>query len=155
MSEWIAAVALFISVFSALYARWAGKATQRGNEIALLNERLKIYKALQSFRMTLITHGVAFPEEAIWPFIDHVNLSEFYFDEDFKIRLQYIVDKAVALKSDYEAWQDLIKEHSPLAKQKGVQVKGECRALSGYCERLDQELRKTLKEFMRSPSRLV
>jgi len=55
ISDVIAAIALCASAGSALYARWAGKAAQRANEIAIHNERLRIYKGLLKFRAVLTT----------------------------------------------------------------------------------------------------
>lgn len=68
-----------VAGIAALYARWAAIAAQRANEIAIHNERLKIYKAIWNHHATLATRGPHYPEDALWVFHDAVQLSEFYF----------------------------------------------------------------------------
>ena len=90
-SDVIAALALCASIGSAVYLRWSGIAAQRANEMALHNERLKIYKGLQVFNTTVVTRGGGFPDEAILSYSDHAHLSEFNYPEAGYISLTAIV----------------------------------------------------------------
>lgn len=104
-SDFIAALALCASVGSAVYARWAGQAAQRANEIAIHNERLRIYKGLLAFRATLITRGPGFPDEALWEFADLVLLSEFYFSQSAHKAMQKLLDDGNQIKARHDHWQ--------------------------------------------------
>ena len=104
-SNFIAALALCVSAGSAVYARWSGQAAQRANEIAIHNERLRIYKGLLAFRATLTTKGVNFPDEALWEFADLVLLSEFYFSQSAHKAMQKLLDDGNQIKARHDHWQ--------------------------------------------------
>ena len=105
ISDVIAAIALCASAGSALYARWAGKAAQRANEIAIHNERLRIYKGLLEFRAVLTTRGAGFPDDELWKFADLVLLSEFYFSKAAHEAMQKLLDDGNQIKARHEHWQ--------------------------------------------------
>ena len=106
-SDVIAVLALCASAGSALYARWAGKAAQRANEIAIHNERLRIYKGLLEFRSILTTRGPSFPDDEMWKFADLVLLSEFYFSKAAHEAMQKLLDDGNQTKARYELWQSM------------------------------------------------
>ena len=105
-SDLFAAFALCASVGSAVYARWSGKAAQQANEIAIHNERLRIYKGILSFRATLTTRGPGFADEVLWEFSDLVLLSEFYFSDRVHKSMQKLLEDGNQIKARYEHWQD-------------------------------------------------
>lgn len=106
-SDFIAVLALCASAGSALYARWAGKAAQRANEIAIHNERLRIYTGFLEFRAVLTTRGPSFPDDALWKFADLVLLSEFYFSKAAHEAMQKLLDDGNQTKARYELWQSM------------------------------------------------
>lgn len=63
MADYISYIAILVSILATLYARWAGKAAQRANEIALHNEKLKIFQRFQEFHMSLVQSGAGFHED--------------------------------------------------------------------------------------------
>jgi len=105
LSDFMTALALCVSAGSAVYARWAGKAAQRANEIAIHNERLRIYKGLLEFRAVLTTRGPGFPDDELWKFGDLVLLSEFYFSKAAHEEMQKLLEDGNQIKARYEHWQ--------------------------------------------------
>lgn len=105
--DFFAALALCASAASAIYARWAGKAAERANEIAMHNERLKIYKGLLEFRAVLATRGPGFPDEELWKFWDFVLLSEFYFSKKAHIAMKKLADDGNQIKAQYDLWHGM------------------------------------------------
>jgi hypothetical protein len=104
-SDLLAVFALCASVASAVYARWAGRAAQEANEIAIHNERLRIYKGLLEFRAILTTRGPGFPDDELWKFADLALLSEFYFSEATHKAMQKLSADGNEIKARYEHWQ--------------------------------------------------
>jgi len=69
-----------VAVLAALYARWAATAARRQNEIAIHNEKLKIFKAFLDFRTKLTAHGTNVSERDLYlELYPQVQLSEFYY----------------------------------------------------------------------------
>jgi hypothetical protein len=151
----IALLALFVSGGAALYARWSAQATQRANEIAIHNERLSIYKGLQLFHMTLVTRGVGFPEEAIWHFSDHANLSEFYYSQSEYDQLKAIVDAAVALKGIHDEWTRQREEGDARASSTARAMNAGFRAVRDLCKAADEKLRARLRLDLSTPNRFI
>lgn len=104
-SEVVAVFAAFVAALSALYARWSAKASQRANEIAIHNERLRIYRGLLDFRAMLTTRGPGFPDEELWKFGDIVLLSEFYFSQSAHKALVKLLEDGNQIKARYDLWQ--------------------------------------------------
>jgi hypothetical protein len=151
----IALLALFVSGGAVLYARWSAQATQRANEIAIHNERLTIYKGLQLFHMTLVTRGVGFPEEAIWHFSDHANLSEFYYSQGEHDQLKAIVDAAVALKGTHDEWTRQREEGDSHASDTARAMNVDFRAVRDLCKAADEKLRARLRLDQSTPNRFI
>lgn len=154
-SDFLSALALCTSVGSAVYARWSGTAAQRANEIALHNERLKIYKGLQMFHMTLVTRGVGFPDEAIWHFGDHAHLSEFYFPAADYERLTEIMDAAIRVKGMHDTWTGYRDSGDARARDAATAMHAELRAVVALCKASDEKLREQLRLSRKSPNKLV
>ena len=82
MSNWIALLSFLAALLAALYARWAATAARRQNEIAIHNEKLKIFKAVLDFRSKLTAYGTDVPERDLYlELFPHVQLAEFYYDD--------------------------------------------------------------------------
>lgn len=81
MSEWIALLSAFVAILSALYARHSVQQARRANEIALHNEKLKIFKGILDLRAKLSANGVNIKEYELFSFYEYVQLSEFYFNK--------------------------------------------------------------------------
>jgi hypothetical protein len=104
LSDLIASLAAFVAILSALYSRWSAKAAQRANEIAIHNERLRIYRGLLDFRAVLTTKGAGFPDEALWQFVDIALLSEFYFSDEAYKEFADLRDDANKIKALHDSW---------------------------------------------------
>ncbi len=79
-SDWIALGSFGGALLAALYARWSATAAQRANEIALHNERLKIFRGFLDCRAEITAHGDDFSKTMVHNLYSHVQLTEFYFD---------------------------------------------------------------------------
>ncbi len=81
MSDWIALLSAFVAILSALYARHSVQQARRANEIALHNEKLKVFKGILDLRAKLSANGVNIKEYELFSFYEYVQLSEFYFNK--------------------------------------------------------------------------
>lgn len=81
MSDWIALLSAFVAILSALYARYSVQQAHRANEIALHNEKLKVFKGILDLRAKLSANGVDIKEYELFSFYEYVQLSEFYFNK--------------------------------------------------------------------------
>jgi len=78
----IALGSFLAALLAALYARWAATAARRQNEIAIHNEKLKIYKAFLDFRSKLTARGDDVPERDLYlELFPHVQLAQFYYTD--------------------------------------------------------------------------
>jgi hypothetical protein len=76
----ISFLAILISSLSALYARHAVKEAKHSNEIAIHNERLRIFKGILELRGDLLRRGVNIKEHDLFGYYKYVQLSEFYYN---------------------------------------------------------------------------
>jgi hypothetical protein len=104
MFDWVSAIAALVSVVAAVYARWQAKAAERQNEIALHNERLRLYHATLHFGSTLAGKGPRISDEDAWKFRESAELAEFYFDEPLYKKLSVIFDDALQLLTKNDQW---------------------------------------------------
>jgi len=101
----ISLVAIFISILSALYARRAANEASKANEIALHNERLKIFKAILELRGKVMAQGVDIKEYELFSFYEYVQLSEFYYNHSIHEQVKDYFDcvqNIVILRSQWE-----------------------------------------------------
>lgn len=111
-SDLIAIGAACIAGLSALYARWTVTEAKRANEIAIHNERLKIYKSLVDYRALLSAKGPRFSEEELWRFYEPVQLSEFYYGPNLHKEMLSIWDDSQTLLSLRASWEEAKAEGS-------------------------------------------
>jgi hypothetical protein len=153
-SDLLAAFALCASVASAVYARWAGSAAQRANEIAIHNERLRIYKGLLEFRAMLTTRGPGFPDDELWKFADLALLSEFYFSEAAHDAMQKLLKNGNEIKARYEHWEATRESRGDTTT--AVQAMHELhRATRDQCGVVAEMLKPTLLLHKNKPTWLV
>lgn len=107
-SDLIAFGAAFVAALSALYSRWSAKAAERANDIAVHNERLRIYKGVLRFRAVLITRGTGFPDESLWELADLVVLAEFYFSRQAYEGLQKLLNDGGQIKARHDHWRSTV-----------------------------------------------
>lgn len=93
-SDWIALLSASVAIVSVLYARHSVRETQRANEIALHNEKLKVFKGILDLRAKLSANGVNIKEYELFSFYEHVQLSEFYFNKQIYEKVQEYFDCA-------------------------------------------------------------
>jgi hypothetical protein len=87
-NNWIALLSFLAALLAALYARWAATAARRQNEIAIHNEKLKIFKAFLDFRSKLTAYGADVPERDLYlDLFPHVQLAEFYYSAAANLEL--------------------------------------------------------------------
>lgn len=105
LSDLIALGSVVVAILAALYARWSALAAQRTNEIAIHNERLKVYRSVLDFGATVAARGPSILEEHVWRFNEAVQLSEFYFDAKIHEALEGVFNDALDLLSKNDQWQ--------------------------------------------------
>lgn len=101
----ISLVAIFISILSALYARRAANEASKANEIALHNEKLKIFKGILELRGKVMAQGVDIKEHELFSFYEYVQLSEFYYNHSIHEQVKDYFDcvqNIVILRSQWE-----------------------------------------------------
>jgi len=76
----ISLFAIIISLLSASYSRCAVTEASKANEIALHNEKLKIFKGILELRGKVMAHGIEIKEHELFSFYEYVQLSEFYYN---------------------------------------------------------------------------
>jgi hypothetical protein len=128
ISDLIAPGSVVAAILAALYARWSALAAQRTNEIAIHNERLKVYRLVLDFAATVTSRGPNILEEHVWRFNEAVQLSEFYFDKKTHETLEGAFKEALDLLSKNDRWQmkdellpdqtkDLVKERHAISRK--------------------------------------
>ena len=116
MSELVSIVAALLAVLAALYARWQAKASERQNEIALHNERLRLYHATLHFGATLAGKGPDIADGDAWKFKESAELTEFYFNDTIYQRLNTVFNDALKLLSKNAQWEEAKRAGDPEAK---------------------------------------
>lgn len=124
---------------SARTARQANEIALRQNEIAIHNERLKIFKAFLDFRGKLRTQGASVSERDLWmDFWPHAQLAEFYYSSETSAELNKFI---ALLKDEFFAFRELAENDSSYNQQTHAKY-NECMNLAGQIE---EEMRKELK----------
>lgn len=120
-NNWIALLSFLVAVLAALYARWAATAARRQNEIAIHNEKLKIFKAFLDFRTKLTAYGTDVSERDLYlELFPQVQLSEFYYSGAVHIELKKFFDclsEMIALREAVVSSKDqdiISKKHAQL-----------------------------------------
>ena len=98
-SDFISIGSALVAGLSALYARWAVKASKHQNEISLHSERLNVYKGVTIFGSKLAATGPAINDGDVWKFHEWVQLSEFYYNTAIHKRLDKVFAQALAMLS--------------------------------------------------------
>ena len=142
MNNWIELLFFLVAVLSALYARWAAMAARRQNEIAIHNEKLKIFKAFLDFHSKLTAYGADVSETDLYlELFPQVQLSEFYYSGVVHVELKKFFDSVsemIALREAVVSSKDkdiISKKHSQLnvcrtsAKQVEDLMKSELRLI--------------------------
>lgn len=81
-STLVALLSALAAVLAAAFAYRSVTTAERANEIALQNERLRIYRGYLDMHARVQAHGKAFREQDLWSdFYNHVQVAEFYFDK--------------------------------------------------------------------------
>jgi len=111
-STLIAIGAALVSGLAALYARWQANAAGRANEIAIHENRLKIFKGIARFRGQVAAHGPSLKEDEVWLFSEVAELSEFYFPSNVSRGLQAVFDESLKLLSANDEWR-IARESEP------------------------------------------
>lgn len=145
ISALVAFGAAFVSALSALYARWQANAAKRANEIALHENRLRVFNSLSRYRVHLTSRGASIAEEEVWRFAEAVELSEFYFPKKIQPMLQGIFDESLKLLSINDEWRAAKEEGSPeatvLVKKRHELAKN----LRDECQNNTNELKRFLR----------
>ena len=141
----VALGAAFVSGLSALYARWQAKAAKRANEIALHENRLRVFKGLSRYRVHLTSRGASIAEEEVWKFSEEVELSEFYFPKHIHPLLQHIFDGSLKLLTLNDEWRGAKEEGSSTAKEFVKQRHELARSLRDECQNATIELKRNLR----------
>jgi hypothetical protein len=136
-------LSFLVAVVSAVYARVAATAAHRQNEIAIHNERLKIFKAFLDYYGKLRTCGANVPEQDLWKdFWPHARLAKFYYSESVSAEL----DKFIELLREMMDFREL--NDSSYNEQINAKFY-ECRDAAGQIEKeMEKELCLIKNSFM-------
>lgn len=154
-SDLVALLAAFVAILSALYSRWSAKAAQRANEIAIHNEKLRIYRGLLDFRAALITRGPGFPDEVLWQFADVALLSEFYFSEGAHKEFAELVNDANKIKALHDVWRHNRESKQGDAQKTAKSMNELHRNTRDRCEALAKSLKPALRLEVGTPRWLI
>jgi hypothetical protein len=145
LSTAIAVTAALVSSLAAVYARWQAKAAKRANEIALHENRMRVYKALNRLKAQLAAHGTNLTEDEVWNFFEAVEASEFYFPASVHPKLRSIWMSSVSVLAKNEEWREA-RETDPLNAPKLVQPRREfIKSVQAECEFVATELKPFLR----------
>lgn len=93
-SDLISIASFFGALLSALYARHAVGEARRANEIAVHNEKLRIYRDVLEIHGLLTTKGVTIKERDLFSHYECIQLAEFYFSPAIYEKLKLAFDTA-------------------------------------------------------------
>lgn len=131
---------------AATSAEDAAASARRANDLEQHKDRLGIYKKLQKFHGVVVTRGVGFPEEEIWPMGDAANLSEFYYPRKDYLALEAIVSKAISTKGLYDNYRGYRELGQGVeAKDAAVVMNESFSQLRAMCKAADEALRARLR----------
>ncbi|MDO9282445.1 MAG: hypothetical protein Q7T88_08705 [Methylotenera sp.] len=116
-SDFIAIGSALVAGLSALYARWAVKASKHQNEISLHAERLNVYKGVTIFGSKLAANGPSIQDADVWKFHEWVQLSEFYYNTAIHKRLDAAFTQALAMLAKSDEWKLAKEQGSSNAKE--------------------------------------
>ncbi len=103
-TDLIAICSALLAGLSALFARWAARASIHQNQISLHAERLNVYKGVTIFASKLAANGPGIQETDIWKFHEWVQLSEFYYNLSIHKRLDSSFTHALAMLGKNDEW---------------------------------------------------
>lgn len=142
----LAAAATFYAKRSADSARSAAQSAERANHLALHNERLVVYAALQEFKRSVERYGHGFPDTAVWSLSEAARLSEFCLPQRHYKTLSHIVDTAVKVKGSRSDWEDYrTAGDTAQAEPALVQLHAQTAELRNLCDTCDRDLREHLR----------
>ncbi len=148
-SFYISIIACGGAILSALYARWSAKHAERANEIALHNERLKIYRGFLDFKFELKQRPTDFSITSLVDFENHVRLAEFYFDSGLYRLLKQFSEIAVQIYAKRDCHKSTHGNHVNQERSGSDVLLNQIHSLSEQCQNLlpiiDEEFRKRLR----------
>lgn len=101
--NFLSVIAVVIAIAAALYARWAAKAAQRANEIAIHLERLHVFKAARHFQYEIQAIGLEYSDTVQGALIRGTELAEFYFAHTVSEALSKLIEKSQKLINERSA----------------------------------------------------
>jgi hypothetical protein len=104
-SDWISIASIFVALLSALYARHAVGEARKANEIALHNEKLRIYKGVLEIHGLPRSRGVTIKERDLFRHYEYIPLSEFYFNPGIYEKLKQVFNGAWEIVKLHDLWE--------------------------------------------------
>ena len=144
-SDWISLTALFVSVVSVLFARFAASQAGRANDIALHSEKLKIFKGFLEFRREIAGMGSSFDESTLCRLYEHIQLSEFYFGQKFYDQLKQLWDCAYNVVGERQQVEYKAYESEEERKQLMIKVGDLFRQCKEKAAEVEEEFKKRLR----------
>jgi hypothetical protein len=144
-SDLIAVGSALVAGLSALYARWAVKASKHQNEISLQAERLNVYKGVTIFGSKLTANGPSIQETEVWKFHEWVQLSEFYYNAAIHKRLVIAFSQALEMLAKNDEWMLAKEQSSSNTKDISDERYKIHRALRGECFSISDAMKENLR----------
>lgn len=144
-TDFIAIGSALVAGLSALYARWAVKASKHQNEISLHAERLNVYKGVTIFGSKLAANGPSIQDTDVWKFHECVQLSEFYYSAAIHKRLDTAFTQALSMLVKNDEWKFAKEEGSANAKDISDERHKIHRALRDECFSISDAMKENLR----------
>lgn len=144
-SDFIAVSSALVAGLSALYARWAVKASKHQNEISLHAERLNVYKGVTIFGSKLAANGPSIQDTDVWKFHEWVQLSEFYYNTAVHQRLDTAFTQALAMLTKSDEWKLAKEQGSSNVKDISDERHKIHRALRDECFSISDAMKENLR----------
>lgn len=146
ISNLIALGSLFAALLAAVYAKSTVRTANKANEIAIHNERLKIYRGFVSFHSALNSQGVGINDKDLWAVFEHVELSEFYYSAQLYEDFQRYFSLAREIRARKDLWSTIEEESGTQARVAYVKETHEIyKRCLDLGKQLDQEFRSKLR----------
>lgn len=143
MGEAIAIMSLLVAGLSALYARHSVTEVRKENDIALHEDRARIYRGVVEFGHKLVVKGEHITEDDLCSFDASVQLSEFYYEKDIYKQLDSIYVASTQLITKHEEW---VRSDDSCKK---LAIKEEIKELLGTLRSSYQEANSELRDVLR------
>ena len=141
-SDWIALIAVCVALLSSLYARHAVGEARRANDIAINNQKLRIYRGVMEIYGLLMRKGVQIREGELFNHYEYIQLSEFYFNSSIYKKLYNAFDGAWEIVRLHDCWEAAEKREEKVFVEK---TRAQLRQVRDQFKAIADEIRNHLR----------